>query len=123
MNTIIGSRLKLLREKRGYSQKFVAEKIGVKNNTLSGYEAGRREPDSSTLNTLADFYKVSVDYLLGRTDNPNSDISIAYDGGPQYEDEDEREFIEQQLEQYRKMKKRMQERLKQDKKTRTIYFS
>ncbi|WYU50005.1 helix-turn-helix transcriptional regulator [Bacillus sp. FSL K6-0047] len=116
MNTIIGSRLKLLREKRGYSQKFVAEKIGVKNNTLSGYEAGRREPDSSTLNTLADFYKVSVDYLLGRTDNPNSDISIAYDGGPQYEDEDEREFIEQQLEQYRKMKKRMQERLKQDKK-------
>ena len=70
MSEIMGKRLKYLREKSGYQQKFVASKIGVKNNTLSGYESGKREPDSETLMKLADFYGVTTDYLHGRTDNP-----------------------------------------------------
>lgn len=65
MGEIMGKRLRLLREKSGLSQKFVAEKIGVKNNTLSGYESGNREPDSEILTKLADFYEVSTDYLHG----------------------------------------------------------
>lgn len=69
MGEIMGKRLRLLREKSGLSQKFVAEQIGVKNNTLSGYESGNREPDSETLTKLADYYKVSTDYLHGRSDN------------------------------------------------------
>ncbi|TRZ35856.1 XRE family transcriptional regulator [Niallia circulans] len=69
MGEIMGKRLRLLREKSGLSQKFVAEQIGVKNNTLSGYESGNREPDSETLTKLADFYEVSTDYLHGRSDN------------------------------------------------------
>jgi transcriptional regulator with XRE-family HTH domain len=63
-------RLRYLREKRGLAQKYVAEKIRVKNNTLSGYESGRREPDNQTLNKLADFYGVTSDYLIGRSDEP-----------------------------------------------------
>lgn len=69
MGEIMGKRLRLLREKSGLSQKFVAEQIGVKNNTLSGYESGNREPDSETLTKLADYYEVSTDYLHGRSDN------------------------------------------------------
>lgn len=74
MSEIIGHRLKFLREKKGIAQKFVAEKIGIKNNTLSGYESGRREPDSEIISKLADFYNVSTDYILGRTDDERLDF-------------------------------------------------
>ncbi|TRM08775.1 helix-turn-helix transcriptional regulator [Lentibacillus cibarius] len=60
----LGERLKLCRNKRGYSQKEVAEKIGVKNNTLSSYESGARSPDYDTLTELAEIYDTSIDYLL-----------------------------------------------------------
>ncbi|UGB31666.1 helix-turn-helix domain-containing protein [Metabacillus sp. B2-18] len=68
MSDIMGKRLRYLRDKKGLSQKFVAEKIGVKNNTLSGYEAGDREPSSEILAKLAQFYEVTTDYLIGVTD-------------------------------------------------------
>jgi HTH-type transcriptional regulator, competence development regulator len=69
MSEILGKRLKYIREKKGYAQKFVAEKIGIKNNTLSGYESGRREPDSDTLRKLAQFYEVSTDFIIGVSNN------------------------------------------------------
>lgn len=69
MSELLGKRLKALREKKGISQKFVATKIGVNNSTLSGYESGYREPDGETLLRLADFYEVTTDYLLGRSNN------------------------------------------------------
>lgn len=65
-----GERLKMCREKKGFSQKSVAEKIGVKNNTLSGYESARYEPSYDVLTKLADIYEVSLDYLLGRSSDP-----------------------------------------------------
>lgn len=71
----LARRLKSLRENRGISQKFVAEKIGVNNSTLSGYESGYREPDAITLTKLADFYEVTTDYLLGRS----STASFSYE--------------------------------------------
>lgn len=71
MNEKLAKRLRYLRERNGLAQKYVAKKIGVKNNTLSGYESGRREPDSETLNELADFYEVTTDYILGRSDEPS----------------------------------------------------
>lgn len=79
MGTKLSKRLRFIRDQRGLSQKFVAEKIGVRNNTLSGYESGRREPDAATLEKLADLYQVSVDYLLGRTDKQKYDESNEYD--------------------------------------------
>lgn len=65
--SILAKRLKGLREQRGYYQKFVAEKLGIRSNTLSGYENGTRMPDPEMLSKLADLYNVSTDYLLGRT--------------------------------------------------------
>ena len=44
--------------------------LNIAQNTLSQYETGIREPDLSTLKNLADYFNVSVDYLLERTDNP-----------------------------------------------------
>lgn len=61
----IGERLVKLREERGYLQRDVADKIGIAPNTLSGYERNLRNPDSETLAKLANFYGVTVDYLLG----------------------------------------------------------
>ncbi|WP_186370656.1 helix-turn-helix domain-containing protein [Shouchella miscanthi] len=110
-----GRRLASLRKQKKLSQEALTQILGINRSTYARYETEKTQPDFDTLQQLANFYDVTIDYLLGRTDNPNSDISIAHDGGPQYEDEDEREFIEQQLEQYRKMKKRFQEEVKRDK--------
>ena len=63
-------RIKMLREKRGLSQSEVAKRLGVARTTYSGYELGTREPDQNTLMKLARFFDVSVDYLIGNTDNP-----------------------------------------------------
>src|SRR5699024_368087 len=60
------------KEKKGYLQKFVADKIGVRSNTLSGYENGNRYPDLDMTLKLAEFYDVSTDYLLGRTNSRSS---------------------------------------------------
>lgn len=67
----LAERLKKLREERGFMQKFVADSIGVRSNTLSGYENGTRSPDPETLIKLSSFYNVSTDYLLGKSDIPN----------------------------------------------------
>ena len=66
MDNILGIRLKKAREKKGYSQKYVAEWLGITNSSLSHYERGERDPDTSILNRLADFYGVTMDYLFGR---------------------------------------------------------
>ncbi|WP_028982763.1 helix-turn-helix domain-containing protein [Sporolactobacillus terrae] len=57
-------RLKSSREKTGLKQIDAARKVGIKNNTLSGYESGDRQPDYETLMKLADLYEVSIEYLL-----------------------------------------------------------
>ncbi len=62
--------LKLLRKSRGYTQLAVQMKTGIEQALISKFENGERIPPTETLITLADFYNVSIDYLLGRTDNP-----------------------------------------------------
>ena len=63
----LGKRLKAERERRNWSQIFVAEKIGITNTVLSNYERDYRDPDTDTLKKLADLYEVETDYLLGRS--------------------------------------------------------
>ena len=75
-NKPISKKLKELREEKGYLQKFVANKIGVRSNTLSGYENGTRSPDPEMILKLADLYDVSTDYLLGRTSNNKTEDEI-----------------------------------------------
>lgn len=66
--TKTGEILRELRTKKGFSQKQLAEMLNVAQNTISQYENGTREPDAATLIKLANFFSVSTDYLLGRTD-------------------------------------------------------
>ena len=61
-------RLKKLREENMLTQKTVADFLHVRQNTYSQYETGQRQIPIDNLIELADFYKVSVDYLLGLTD-------------------------------------------------------
>ena len=63
--------LKLLRKSRGYTQIAVQMKTGIEQALLSKFENGERIPPTETLMILADFYRVSIDYILCRTDNPN----------------------------------------------------
>ena len=63
-------RLKQLREARGVSQLKLAMDLGLNQNSISRYENGMREADYATLIAFADYFDVSIDYLLERTDNP-----------------------------------------------------
>lgn len=63
-------RLKELREKKHISQLKLAMDLGMNQNSISRYENGAREADYKTLIKLADYFDVSIDYLLGRTNNP-----------------------------------------------------
>ena len=62
--------LKLLRKSKGYTQIAVQMKTGIEQALLSKFETGERVPPTETLIKLADFYNVSIDYILCRTDNP-----------------------------------------------------
>jgi len=61
-------RIRDLREDKDFNQTQLAELLNVHQTTYSDYELGRVNLPISALHTLADFYGVSVDYLLGRTD-------------------------------------------------------
>lgn len=67
MNTL-GSNIRRLRERAGLSQKDLSSHIGVSNAVLSRYELDDRKPDFDTLEKIADYFEVSIDYLFGRTD-------------------------------------------------------
>ncbi|NEW07142.1 helix-turn-helix transcriptional regulator [Paenibacillus sp. SYP-B3998] len=81
--TKYGDRIALLREKHALTQEELANKLGISRAALSHYETSRREPDYDTINKVASFFKVSVDYLLGRTDNSD-----------QFLDSDVRDFVD-----------------------------
>jgi transcriptional regulator with XRE-family HTH domain len=72
------NRIKNLREKRGMSQSMLAEKFTLSQQTISAYERGERDPDTETLTKLADFFNVSIDYLLGKEDADLDPEVLAY---------------------------------------------
>ena len=63
----LAKRLIKLRKEKGLSQNALAVQLGVSRSAIAGYETKGREPDIHMLISLADFYNVSVDYLIGRT--------------------------------------------------------
>lgn len=63
-------RLKELRKQKGISQLKLAMDLNMNQNSISRYENEEREADYITLIKLADYFNVSIDYLLERTDNP-----------------------------------------------------
>ncbi|WP_017473339.1 helix-turn-helix domain-containing protein [Amphibacillus jilinensis] len=65
---MLKDRLVSLRKEKGLSQYEVADRLGFSRGKLANYEQGTRQPDYDTLNKIAEFYGVSADYLLGRTE-------------------------------------------------------
>ncbi|MCM1007386.1 MAG: helix-turn-helix domain-containing protein [Ruminococcus flavefaciens] len=63
-------RLKELRKAKRITQQRLAMDLNLNQNSISRYESGEREADYKTLIALADYFHVSIDYLLERTDNP-----------------------------------------------------
>lgn len=66
----MGETLAELRKDKNLKQKDLAELLNLSIGTISNYETGSHEPDFATLNILADFFHVSTDYMLGRTNLP-----------------------------------------------------
>ena len=62
---VIKVKLRELREQKGVTQKEVATAVGCTSTVYSRYERGEREPDISTLCSLADYFKVSIDSIIG----------------------------------------------------------
>ena len=60
----------MLRKRLGISQLKLAMDLNMNQNSISRYETGEREADYATLIRFADYFNVSIDYLLERTDNP-----------------------------------------------------
>ena len=70
---MLNERLKYLRKHAELTQTDVADKLGLLQNSYSRYERGERLPDFETLQKLANFFDVSVDYLIGNdTGNPDT---------------------------------------------------
>ena len=63
-------RIRALRRKNGMTQEALGKIIGVGQDSISIYEKGKHYPEVRNLMILADYFGVSTDYLLGRTDNP-----------------------------------------------------
>ena len=64
--TALGPRIRELRKSHGLKAEQVADILGVKRRTLTNYETGRREPNVNQLIALADYFGVTLDYLVGR---------------------------------------------------------
>ncbi len=63
-------RLRRLREKQRRKQYVVSELCGLNRSAIRRYERGEREPGLKELISIADYFEVSIDYLVGLTDNP-----------------------------------------------------
>lgn len=84
MNNILGKRIASLREEKGLTQIELAKQLNISNTTLSQYEAGNRTPGNDILKQIADYFEVSLDYLLGRVNYKNiiaytSSVSVGKD--------------------------------------------
>jgi len=84
---VLSKRLIELRKQKNKTQEDIAKVIGVTRPAYTAYERGLRTPDYDILVTLADYFDVSVDYLLGRTDNPNPPDQL-----PELTEQDEKDI-------------------------------
>ncbi|MDE7389366.1 MAG: helix-turn-helix domain-containing protein [Lachnospiraceae bacterium] len=69
-------RLYAIRENKGLSRQKVADDLGISRASLEYYEKGKRTPDINTIELIADYFGISIDYLLGVTDCQSYDTDI-----------------------------------------------
>ena len=72
-----GAILRKVRENQNLSQSDLAKKSGFEPSAISHFETGKRAPSFENLKRLADALSVSIDYLLGRTEEPSSSGPVA----------------------------------------------
>lgn len=70
------NRLKLLREEKGLFQSDIAKILGISNAAVGFYESGKRDMSTETVIKLAEYFNVSTDYLLGKSDIRNPEDKI-----------------------------------------------
>lgn len=93
------NRIKLLREELGLSQAEFANKIGLTQQSISLYEKEERKPSQDVLEALSDFFNVSIDYLLGKSESRSpehiklSDEDVRFMNGIKKLDENEKKII------------------------------
>ena len=68
--TSFGTHLREIRKSHQLTQKQVAEAIGITERNYQRYESDEQKPAFDMLIALADYFKISLDYLAGRSDNP-----------------------------------------------------
>ena len=104
------NRLKFLRTEKGENLERIAKYLGVSIQTISNYENGKREMTPDTIIKLAEYFNVSTDYLLGKSNirNPEElkNVEFANAGGLDTKglDEEDLEELQRQIEYIKKMK-------------------
>lgn len=85
---MLSKRLKKLRKDKSISQKKLAEELNLSPSTIAMYETNKRKPDSETLEKISSFFEVSIDYLLGLTNekSPADKIKKAISDDPELAD-------------------------------------
>ena len=87
---MFGEQLKQLRKEKKVSQKALADALFISQQAIAKWESDKSSPNPETVRKLADYFGVSTDYLLGRTDTPkknatpkvsDADIKVALFGG------------------------------------------
>ena len=73
-NPAFAKRVRTLRESRGMSQERIAELVGYTKQAVQRWENNGQTPRNDALQTIADYFKVSLDYLLGRVDSPTDEL-------------------------------------------------
>lgn len=105
-------RLKQLREENNLSQLDLANKLNMSQQAISAYEKGTREPDIDTIKKISDFFNVSTDYLLEKSDIRNSEelkkVPFANAGGLNTDGLDEEDLLElqKQIDYIKKLKEK-----------------
>lgn len=97
MSNILGKRIKTYRNKKGITQKELADKIGVSNAVMSRYESGTRSPDFDKLKLIANELDVSIDYLLDHDKNNTDSFLMNHAEGFNELPPEEQKRIEQSL--------------------------
>ena len=72
---MIGKRLRALRKEKGLKQIDIANVLDVSRTTYTQYETEKSEPDLATVTKLAEFFSVTTDYLLGKSNEPNPTVT------------------------------------------------
>lgn len=108
----VAERLRSLRESVKLSQAKMAEIVGVKQSSLNRYELNQASPTFETLTRYADYFDVSMDYIFGRTDNPQGKL-YEYKPKIQQNDPQMQKFVEMCFDPTSPMNARLKEALLQ----------